>query len=328
MAKRILVTGATGFLGRHLVGQLLESDGTPLRILNYGPCPYQQGARLEILDGAITSRPDVERAMEGCTEVYHLAGMVSRNPRDKWKMYDLHVEGTRNICEAALRHRPERIVLVSSSGTVAVSHEPVMHDENAGFRIEVVGRWPYYLSKIYAEKVALDYVRRHDLPVVIANPALLLGPGDEFGSSTRDIALLLEGRLPAIPSGGMCFVDARDAAAGLIAAMRAGRVGERYLLGGVNWTFKEIIARVAEIARVRPPLLEPSLEFSLWSARVLRRLLPVVGRSFPLDDTTIEMSACFWYFDSAKAATELGFRARDPMETLGDTVAYLRSRRV
>jgi dihydroflavonol-4-reductase len=307
---------------------LLENDGTPLRILNYGTCPYQQDARLEILDGAITSRPDVERAMEGCTEVYHLAGMVSRNPHDKWKMFDVHVEGTRNICEAALRHRPERIVLVSSSGTVAVSHEPVMHDENAGFRIEVVGRWSYYLSKIYAEKVALDYVRRHDLPVVIANPALLLGPGDEFGSSTRDIALLLEGRLPAIPSGGMCFVDARDAAAGLIAAMRAGRVGERYLLGGVNWPFKEIIARVAEIARVRPPLLEPSLEFSLWSARVLRRLLPLVGRSFPLDDTTIEMSACFWYFDSAKAATELGFRARDPMETLGDTVAYLRSRRV
>jgi dihydroflavonol-4-reductase len=327
MAERILITGATGFLGRHLVTQLLEGSGAHLRLLNVGPCPFRPDGRLEIMEGDITRRSDVERAMEGCREVYHLAGMVSRDPRLKWKMFDLHVEGTRNICEAARRHRPERIVLVSSSGTVAVSREPVVHNEDSGFRIEVVGRWPYYLSKIYAEKVALDYVRRYGLPLVITNPALLLGPGDEFGSSTRDIALLLEGRLPAIPPGGMCFVDARDAAAGLIAAMRAGRIGERYLLGGVNWTFRKIIAAVADIARVRPPLIELPLEASLWGARLLRRLLPLVGRSFPLDDATIEMSAHFWYCDSTKAATELGFGARDPLETLRDTVDDLRRRR-
>jgi len=160
MAERILITGATGFLWRHLVTQLLEGSGAHLRLLNVGPCPFRPDGRLEIMEGDITRRSDVERAMEGCREVYHLAGMVSRDPRLKWKMFDLHVEGTRNICEAARRHRPERIVLVSSSGTVAVSREPVVHNEDSGFRIEVVGRWPYYLSKIYAEKVALDYVRR------------------------------------------------------------------------------------------------------------------------------------------------------------------------
>ncbi|MCW5980050.1 MAG: NAD-dependent epimerase/dehydratase family protein [Bryobacteraceae bacterium] len=327
MAKPILVTGASGFLGKHLVAQLrAESNGAPLRILNFGPCPFRDDPALEIVEGSITSRDDVMRAMEGCGQVYHLAGAVSRNPRDKWKMFDLHVEGTRNVCEAALRHGPEKVALVSSSGTVAVSKEPVIHNEDSGFQIEVVGRWYYYLSKIYAEKLALDYVRRHSLPLVITNPALLLGPGDDFGSSTRDIEILLKGQLMGIPGGGMCFVDARDAAAGLIGAMRFGRVGERYLLGGVNWTLREVMERVAEIARIRPPILQPSLGFSLASARVLRRLLPLAGKSFPLDDTTIEMSAHFWYFDSAKAASELGFGARDPIETLRDTVAYIRAR--
>jgi len=327
MSQTILVTGATGFLGRHLVERLLacETDAV-LRLLNFGPCPFPPSERLEIVEGDVTRPDDVMRAVAGCARLYHLAGVVSRNPRDKWKIFDVNVDGTRNVCRAALAHRLERIVLVSSSGTVAVSKEPVVHNEDGGFKIEVVGRWPYYLSKIYAEKVALDFFRRHGLPVVIANPALLLGPGDEFGSSTRDIALLLEGRLPAIPSGGMCFVDARDAARGLVAAMQAGRPGERYLLGGPNWTFRQVISRVAEIGRIRPPRFELPLEFSLWSARVLRRVMPLVGRSFPLDETTIEMAAHFWYADSTKAATELGFRSRDPMQTLRDTVSYLRQR--
>jgi dihydroflavonol-4-reductase len=327
MAQRILVTGATGFLGRHLVERLLATDGVArLRLLGFGPCPFPASERLEVVEGDVTRPEDVSRAVAGCDQVYHLAGVVSRDPRDKWKIFDVNVEGTRNVCRAALAHRVERIVVVSSSGTVAVSREPVVHTEDGGFKIEVVGRWPYYLSKIYAEKVALDFYRRHGLAVVIANPALLLGPGDVFGSSTRDLVLLLEGKLPGIPSGGMCFVDARDAAAGLLAAMRAARPGERYLLGGANWTFREIIARVAEIAKIRPPRFELPLEAALWSARLLRRLMPLVGRSFPLDETTIEMGAHFWYADSTKAIRELGFAARDPMETLRDTVADLRQR--
>lgn len=327
MAKPILITGASGFLGKHLVEQLkANGDTPPLRILNYGPCPFQQTPGLELIDGDITRREDVEGAMEGCEQVYHLAGAVSRDPRDDWKMYDIHIGGTRNICEAALKHRLEKIVVVSSSGTVAVSKEPVVHDENSGYKVDVAGSWAYYLSKIYTEKLALDYARRHELPIVVACPALLLGPGDDLGSSTGDIALFLEGQVMALPLGGMCFVDARDAAAGLIGAMRSGRAGERYLLGGVNWTFKQIIERVAEISGKRPPFLQPSLRFSRISARILRRLLPLVGGAFKMDDVTIEMSSHFWYFDSGKAASELGFRARNPMETLRDTVADIRRR--
>src|SRR6266566_4223028 len=330
--KSILVTGATGFLGKHLIEQLKAPLGSEsgvstqrrLRILCRVASPWDNDPQVEVEHGDVTSQEDVERAAAGVSEIYHLAGVVSRDPKKKWLMYQTHVAGTRNVCEAALRQGVRKVVHVSSSGTIAVSRKPVAHDEKSGYKHELVGEWPYYLSKIFAEKLALSYFEQHKLPVVIANPSLLLGPGDDRGSSTRDVALFLEGRIQALPLGGLSFVDARDAAAGLIAAMRSGKPGERYLLGGPNWSFREFAQNLSQVSGVRAPRIQPSLGFSLMSARALRRLLPLVGKSFALDDASIKMSALYWYCDSTKARTELGFKTRDPIETLKDTVEDLR----
>lgn len=321
-----LITGATGFLGKHLVEQLKAGSAACLRLLCRGATPWAGDPRVEVVRGDIALAEDVARAMEGCGEVYHLAGVVSRNPNDQALLYKVHVEGTRNVCEAAQRHRVRKIVLVSSSGTIAVSREPVPHDENSGYKHELVGQWPYYLSKVFAEKLALDYFRCGALPVVIVNPSLLLGPGDDRYSSTHDIALFLRGQIMTVPAGGLNFVDARDAAAGLIAAMLHGRPGERYLLAGPNWTFGELIARLSEISGVRAPRVRLPLGAALLGARVLRRLYPLTGKRYEVDEESIRMSALFWYCDAAKARAELGFRTRDPLETLRDTVADLRSR--
>lgn len=325
--KSILVTGSTGFLGKHLVEQLRRAEpDARLRLLSRGPTPWGNDPQIEVFHGDITSPDDVFKAAEGVDEIYHLAGVVSRDPKDTSLLYRTHVEGTRNICEAARKSARACVVVVSSSGTIAVSRDPVVHDENAGYKHEVVGEWPYYLSKIFAEKLALEYARDLRVPIAVVNPSLVLGPGDDRNSSTRDVALFLEGQIPAIPRGGLNFVDARDVAAGLISAMRQGKPGERYLLGGPNWTFRQLIETVARISGRRPPKLQPSLKFSLVSARLLRRLYPLVGRRFRLDDDSIKMGSLFWYCDSSKARAELGFAARDPEETLRDTVDDLRSR--
>lgn len=325
--KSILVTGATGFLGKHLIEQLKRApEAAHLRILSRSRAPGDRDPQVEVEHGDITSRQDVLRAVEGMTEIYHLAGVVSRDPKDAELLYRTHIEGTRNVCEAALKFGARKVVVASSSGTIAVSREPVVHDENSGFKNDVVAEWPYYLSKIFAEKLALSYFMQFQLPVVVANPSLLLGPGDDRNSSTGDVALFLEGQVLAVPRGGLNFVDARDAATGLVAAMRAGRPGERYLLGGPNWTFREMIEHLARLTGRRAPKLQPSLKISLASARVLRLLYPLAGKEFKLDDTSIQMSALFWYCDSMKARTELGFEARDPERTLKDTVDDLRTR--
>lgn len=319
--RTVLITGATGFLGKHLVEQLKTENGRArLRVLCRGLAPWERDPAIEVVHGDITLRDHVDPAAEGVSEIYHLAGVVSRRAEDQELLYRTHIEGTRNVMEATLKHGVEKVVLVSSSGTLAVGTTPTVYDESSGYKHEVIGEWPYYLSKVFAEKLALDYHARNGVKVVIVNPSLLLGPGDDRNSSTRDVALFLQNQILAIPLGGLNFVDVRDAARGMILAMRSGRPGECYLLGSVNWTFRQLIEKVAEISGREAPRFQLPLDVSLWGMRLLRAVYRMKGKPLQLDDASIKMSACYWYCDSSKARTELGFETRDPEETLRDTV--------
>ncbi len=321
--KTVLITGATGFLGMHLIARLRsEEPDARLRVMARSAFSAEG---VEVVRGDITKRDEVIAAAAGADEVYHAAGFVERQPLQPWRLYEAHVEGTRNVCEAMIAHAVKRAVFVSSSGTCAVGADPVERDERAPFSQQVVWNWPYYLSKIYAEKLADWYVAHRGLDIVHVNPTLLLGPGDTRRSSTGDVELFLKGGIMVLPSGGLNIVDVRDAAQGLILAMRRGRKGERYLLGGANMTFEEWIQRTAKIAGVRAPTLRLPLPLQLLGARIMRRLLPLVGKRWELDDASIEMSTVFWYCSSQKAREELGFTTRDADETLAETVAYLRS---
>jgi dihydroflavonol-4-reductase len=325
--KTILVTGSTGFLGAHLVEQLKRQEpAAHLRLLCRGKSGWNGDSSVEVVAGNIVSREDVSRAAAGASEIYHLAGVVDREGRNHWQQYSTHVEGVRNVCEAARRQGVGKVVHVSSSGTIAVGPDPIQYDETAAFKNDVVSEWPYYLSKIYSEKLALHYARQ-GLPVVVVNPSLLLGPGDGRLSSTRDVALFLDGQILAIPTGGLNLLDARDAAAGLIAAMQRGRAGERYLLGGANLSFHEWIRMVSKVSGVAAPKVMVPPAVSLFGARVARKLYPLVGKRFGLDDASVKMSSLFWYCDTGKARRELGFSTRDPLETIRDTVNDLRARK-
>ena len=326
--KTILVTGGTGFLGKHLVEELKRQEpDSRLRLFRRRASVGEPDPSAEVVLGDITSPEDVSAAVEGVEEIYHLAGLVEREPKDPTLLYRTHIEGVRNICEAVREHEVKKAVLVSSSGTVAVSREPVKRNEDSGYTNGVTSRWPYYAGKIFAEKLAIRYFEQEQLPVVVVNPSLLLGPGDERGSSTKDTVLFLDGQVMAVPRGGLSIVDVRDAAAGLILAMRLGRPGERYILAGPNWTFREWMEKTAQLAGVKAPKLQLPLWLSLWCARRMRSLLPLVGKSFDLDDASIEMADLFWYCDSGKARRELGFKTRDPMATLRDTIEDIRKRK-
>lgn len=325
--KRLLVTGATGFLGTHLVEKLLSPDPkSTIRILTRGRNPWAGTPDVEVIHGDILDAAVVERAVQGVNGIFHLAGFVTRDGSRASELFDVHIQGTLNVCESALRNGSPRVVVSSSSGTIAASRIPVMHSEDSSFANEIAAQWPYYLSKIYQEKLALSYHANHGLPVVILSPSLLLGPGDERRSSTGDVQMFLDRKIPNAPSGGLNFVDVRDAADSMIRAMETGVPGRRYLIGGHNMMLKEFFRLLEKLSGVKAPRMEMPESWSRAGAGVLRGLYKVAGRKFPLDDPTVEMAYRFWYFDNSRAKSELGLNPRPAEETLRDTIEYLRSR--
>ncbi len=337
---QVLVTGGTGFLGEHLVRFLLErseqSDhrGYRVRVLaRSGSSVIAHmdvgGRRPEVVRGDVLHGPALAQALEGCGAVFHLAGMVSRNREDGQRMMRLHVDGTRRVLEHMHKAQVKRMVLASTSGTVAVSKDPEIMDEDAGYATEVVAGWPYYASKIYQETLAFSLGKDLGIDVVAVNPSLLLGPGDRRLSSTNDVVRFLRNQMTVVPEGGVNFVDARDAAAATLAALERGRPGERYLLGGPNWTVEEFFARLGRASdqtakaksKTRIPL---PARWQRWGASAIEHLYRSQGREPPIDRESVEMAQHYWWMDTSKAERELGFRVREPTLTLVETVAYLR----
>lgn len=325
---RYWVGGATGFLGSWVARQLALAGHELVAVSSQGgEVPAGAGTpritveRCDVLDSAA-----VAASARGCDGAFFAVGKVSRDPKAAGELHRLHVLGTRaglnGLAEAGVR----RVVYASTSGTFAVGE-----DESQIFRetdptpTALIGRWPYYRTKSYAEREALALNHPGKLEVVVVNPSLLLGPGDLRESSTADVRLFLEREIMAVPSGGIAFVDVRDAAAGMLSAMDRGKAGERYILNGKNMTILAFFERLSRLSGVAMPLmrLPRGRGFATAAHRALTSALGVLGREPSVDEISVEMAQCYWYCDSAKAARELGFVTRDPGETLRDTVQDL-----
>ena len=322
-----LVTGGTGFLGTHLLQSLArdESVRRRLRVLAHSAPPaWLRELGVEIVSGSVTSPDDMKRALDGVRDVYHLAGLVSHKRSDAHKMYAAHVDGTRVVCEAAVKEGVRRIVMASTSGTIAVSRRADdIADEGGPAPIDLIGRWPYYTSKLYQEEAA----RRacgDKVELVTLNPSLLLGPGDDRLSSTRPLLQFLARDIALMPAGGLNVVDARDVAALLPVAMSRGTPGARYLVGAVNWTFAELFGRLERLTKIAAPKIKIGGDLPFLASRAQAAVYRKLGRKVPVDPESVEMAQYFWYFDAGKAARELGFVPRDPADTLLDTVNYIR----
>ena len=320
-----LITGGTGFLGAHLVRQLVDSGAKDIRVMATSIPEWLTGLGVDTFEGSIMVGDDIARAVEGVSEIYHLAGRVSRDKDDAREMYRLHVEGTRLLCDAARKAGVKTIVLASSSGTIAVTEKgDVVPDETYPPRLDIIARWPYYASKAYQEMAALERFNGKGLRLVIMNPSLLLGPGDDRLSSTKVILDFMARKITAVPNGGLNFVDARDTAKAFRVAMQKGRHGERYLLGAVNWTFVKFFDRLERLTKVSSPRLAFPSKFAITGAQVIDSLFRQWNLASPLQADEIEMAEYFWYFNHAKARRELAFVPRDPGDTLNDSVRYVR----
>jgi dihydroflavonol-4-reductase len=171
---------------------------------------------------------------------------------------------------------------------------------------------------------ALERFNGKGLRLVIMNPSLLLGPGDDRLSSTKIVLDFMARKIGAVPNGGVSFVDARDAARSFRSAMKKGRHGERYLLGAANWTFSKFFGRLERLTKISAPRIALPSKFAVAGARLVDSFFKQWDFASPVEPGAIEMAQYFWYLNCSKAARELAFKPRDPGETLHDTVVYLR----
>ncbi|ADO70105.1 NAD-dependent epimerase/dehydratase family protein [Stigmatella aurantiaca] len=318
---KLLVTGGTGFLGIHLVPKLLEA-GHEVRLIGRTKPTLPSLARAEFIPGDIKDREAVRRALQGVEAVYHLAGLVSFRDRDARRMYELHVNATRELLKDVREAGVKRFILASTSGTIAVSKHERVGTEEDDYPITVVGRWPYYLSKIYEEKLTLEFCRKHAIPLVVLNPSLLMGPGDDRLSSTWTVVKFLNRELPAMPGGGISFVDVRDAAEGFFQALTRGEIHGRHLMG-VNLSMTDFFDRLERLTGVAAPRLHLPAKVNVLGAHLLERWAKLRGTTAALDHQEVDIAEHYFYVDTTKAERELGFVARDPQQTLHDTVQYI-----
>jgi len=240
-------------------------------------------------------------------------------------MYKIHVDGTRLLCEAARAGGVKSIVLASTSGTIAVTEKgDVVPDETYPAPLDIIARWPYYASKSYQEMAALERIQRQGLRLVIMNPSLLLGPGDERFEFHEGHSGFYGAQDCRRPTGGLCFVDARDAARAFRVAMKKGRHGERYLLGAANWTFERFFGRLERLTKISAPKIALPAKVMVTGSRIVDSLFKQWNFASPVEPGAVEMAQYYWYVNCNKAARELAFKPRDPGETLHDTVTYLR----
>lgn len=334
--SRYLVTGATGFLGRHLVRTLLDRGAAVTALVRTKTDLPEEVTQVL---GDVLEPASIEKALAGCEGVYHCAGKVSRKPEDAEALYKLHVEGTKNVLAAMVSRGVARVVVASTSGTIAVGDDPDrIFTEEDHTPIGLLNRWPYYRSKLFAENAALE---RNGTPlgdgtdrtleVICVNPTLLLGPGDVNGSSTEDVRLFLERKIPAVPPGGLSYVDARDAALAMVLAMEKGVAGRRYLIGACNLTIKEFFARLERVSGVRGPVLpmpKQGREIARTGAELIERVSGRLGIPVGVDPVSLDMAHFYWYLDASLAENELGWEPRDPVVTLVATVRDLEERGV
>ena len=314
---KVLVTGATGFIGANVARLLLER-GEDVRVLVRPTSDRGNvaGLPVEIAVGDLRDPAAVRRAVNGCRRVFHVAADYRFWARDPRELYQSNVEGTIHVMDACLAAGVERVVYTSTVGTIGLAANPAPCDETTPL-VEGQLTSHYKRSKLAAEKAALVYAAR-GLPIVIVNPSAPVGPWDGKPTPTgRLIVDFARGQLPAIVDTGLNIVHVRDVAEGHLLAAERGRVGER------NMTLAEIVTELAEITgRPAPRLRLPYA--AAWAAGAVSTAIStfITHRPPAIALEAVRMSRRRMFFDAGKAVRELGLPQTPARVAFENAVAW------
>lgn len=319
MADTVLITGATGFVGGALLERLVAS-GRPVRALTRSADGEARlrTAGAQPVRGDILDPPSLSRAADGCALVFHVAGANAFCLPDPAPLYEMNVDGARNVVRAAGEAGVRRVVLTSSAATIGEEHGTV-GSEHAPHRGEFLSH--YERSKWEGEQVAFAEAERLGLDLVSVNPSSVQGPGRTTGTAKLLIGYL-NGKLPALIDSRMSVIDIADCAEGHILAAERGIAGERYILSGASLTVREAVALMGRVAGISgsPRVLPP------WAAMGLARVAGTVGRlrkrRAPYCTEMMRTLLHGHRYDGTRAERELGLTYTPLEQTLRRTLDW------
>jgi dihydroflavonol-4-reductase len=322
-AAKVLVTGATGFIGSAVAKALCEA-GFAVRAtaLPTSPRHHLAGLDLDFYEGDLRDPSSVRTAMVDIQYVFHLAADYRLWAFKSSEILKNNVLITRNVMEAALGARAARIVYTSSVATLALDPHGGAADETKPLS-EEQGVGAYKRSKIAAERLVEQLVANEGLPAVIVHPSTPVGPRDVRPTPTgRIIVEAAKGRIPAFVDTGLNLVHVDDVAAGQLAALHRGRIGERYILGGENVPFAQMLEDISRLVGRRAPRLRIPHAVALPIAYAAEGLALLTGKEPFASIDAVRMAKHCMYFTSRKAERELGFKARPYIEGLADAIRW------
>jgi dihydroflavonol-4-reductase len=323
--ERVLVTGGTGFVGSAVVRALIASGRRVRALARQGSARGNlTGLDIEFSEGDLRDPASLDRAMAGADLLFHVAADYRLWAPDPREIVRNNLTGTRNVMEVALRQKVARIVYTSSVATLAPRADGSPADEkNPLYEASAIGA--YKQSKVAAERLVQAMVAEQGLPAVIVNPSTPIGPRDIKPTPTgRIIVEAASGRMPGYVDTSLNLVHVDDVAAGHLAALERGRIGELYILGGENVTLARMLSEIARLVGRHPPRLRIP-RATIFPIAVVAETIARFTKAEPfvtLDG--LRMAKHHMVFASTKAERELGYRARPFIEGLAESIAWFR----
>ena len=323
---KVLVTGATGFIGGNIVCELLESGyAVKALIQDKSELPVIEGLDIEWALGDLRDRSALWQALDGCSVLFHTAALYSYWTPEPKLVYEVNVQGTNNMLEAARSRGIERIVFTSTESTIHIENGKPGTELLVAKTEELSGH--YKKSKLLAEIEALGAAAA-GMPIVVVNPTLPIGPGDHRPTpSGRIIVDYVNGKMPAFVDTLLNFVDVRDVAAGHRLAMEKGRVGERYILGNRNLTLMDFFRLLEAESGIPVPKVRLPFWVVLAAAYCSESIVAKALRKEPrIAIAAVRAAKKRRYFDCSKAIRELGFPQSPIEKAIRDALNWYKSR--
>lgn len=326
-ASRVLVTGASGFVGS-AVARLLAERGAAVRVLVRPTSPRinLDGLPFEIAVGDMTDARAMDAALRDVRTLFHVAADYRLWAPDPNEIMRTNVNGTRVVMEAALARHVEKIVYTSSVATLSLSGADGSPADETSPLEEAQAIGAYKRSKVAAERLVENMIAERGLPAVIVNPSTPIGPRDIRPTPTGRIVIeAARGRMPAYVDTGLNLVHVDDVAAGHLLACEHGRIGERYILGGDDIALGDMLAAIALLVGRRPPRWRLP-RGPLYPLAVAAEAIARVTKKEPfLTVDGLKMARHRMFFSSAKARRELGYSARPSIEGLSSALDWFRA---